>query len=115
MGRFYVLHDDRVAEEPDYAKWLAWHDESYEEVRRVAETTVKYGIVSTVFLAMNATASQGEPPLLFETTVKGGWLGGQRQRYSSLAEARAGHKDWVARIRALEKEHDQPPPDCPVW
>lgn len=115
MGRYYVLRDDQVVEEPDYAKWADWYEKSYEKVRCVAETKVEYGNVSTVFLALHTTLSKDDPPLLFETRVKGGWLDDEWQRYSSLAEARAGHEAWVTRVRKLEQENALPPPGCPVW
>lgn len=114
MGRYYILHQGEVVEEPDYAKWAQWYKNSYEGVHQVASTEAQYGTVVTVFLGMNMTLSQSDPPLLFETRVKGGWLDDQWERYSTLDEAKAGHEAWVARVRAAE-EDGLPPPGCPAW
>ena len=114
MGRYYTLRDGEVAEEADHAKWTEWYESSYEEVRCVASTKVKYGTVVTTFLAMNMTLSQTDPPLLFETRVKGGWLDDQWDRYSTLEEAKAGHQAWVDRVRTAE-ENEPPPPGWPAW
>lgn len=115
MGRYYILKDDQVVEEPDHAKWARWYRTSYEKVRCIAVTELKYGTVVTVFLALNMSLSRSDPPLLFETRVEGGWFAGQWQRYPTLAAARAGHEAWVARVREQEREQQLPPPGCPVW
>jgi hypothetical protein len=115
MGRYYVLRDGEVVEEPDYTKWIKWYGESYEKVRCIASTDVKYGTVSTIFLALNMTLSKTDRPLLFETRVKGGWLDDEWERFSTLEEAKAGHEAWVARVHAEEDENKLPPPGCPVW
>ncbi len=115
MGRYYILRDDQVIEEPDHAKWLEWHETSYEKVRAVAQTGTKFGRVETAFLGMNLTLAQDAPPLLFETRVKGGWLDDEWERFPTLAKAQAGHEAWVARIHELEAEHELPPPGCQVW
>ena len=114
MGRYYILREGGVVEEPDHAKWAEWYENSYEKIRCIASTKVEYGTVSTVFLAMNMTLSKTEPPLLFETRVKGGWLDDEWERYSTLDEAKAGHEAWVARVRAAE-ENKPPPPGWPAW
>lgn len=114
MGRYYTLRDGEIVEEPDHAKWALWYENSYEKVRRVASTKVQYVTVRTVFLGMNMTLAKAEPPLLFETRVKGGWLDDQWERYSTLEQATAGHEAWVARVRAAE-ENTLPPPGQPVW
>ena len=50
MARYYVLREGEVVEEPDFRKWLEWHEASYEKARCVAHTSVKFGEVNTVFL-----------------------------------------------------------------
>lgn len=115
MGRDDILRDGEVIEQPDHTKWSQWREKSYEKVRCVASTKMKYGTVSTVFLGMNMTLSKADPPLLFETKVGGGWLADESQRYSTLDDAKAGHEGWVARVHAAEEENKLPPPGCPVW
>jgi hypothetical protein len=115
MGRYYILCGDVAVEEPDFGQWVAWHAGSYEKMRCVARTGVKFGAVQTVFLGLNMALAESERPLLFETRVLGGWLTDQWERYSTLEQARAGHATWVARIRAMEQENELPPPDCRIW
>ncbi len=114
MGRYYMLHEGNVVEEPDYAKWAEWYKNSFEQVRCIATTKVEYGTVSTVFLALNMTLAKAGAPQLFETRVKGGWLDDEWERFSTLDEAKAGHEAWVARVRAAE-EDKPPPPGWPAW
>ena len=114
MGRYYILHDREVVEEPDFGKWLEWHQTSYEKVRCIAHTEMKYCIVMTVFLGMNMRKSEDDPPWLFDTRVCGGWMTGEWKRSSTLEEASALHQALVARIRAMESENKAPPPDA-VW
>lgn len=113
MGRYYILKNGQVIEEPDHAKWVQWYDNSAAD-RSIATTKLTYGTVSTVFLGMNMTLSH-ETPMLFETRVKDGWLADEWERYSTLEEARAGHEAWVARIREAETENAYPPPGHPMW
>jgi hypothetical protein len=113
MGRYYILRDGEVIEEPDHAKWTQWYEHSYEKVRCVASTKAEYGTVVTSFLAMSMTLSKTDPPLLFETKVDGGWLHDHRERYAAIDEAKAGHEAWVARVQAAEK--GKPPPPGFVW
>ena len=109
MGRYYVMRGGQVVEEPDYAKWAQWYEETYPQVRSIATTQVQDGTVSTVFLAMNMTLSRDRAPMLFETRVSGGSLHDQCERYPTLEAAQAGHQAWVARVSAAEKS-DPPPP-----
>ena len=114
MGRYYILRDRAVVEEPDFGKWLEWHQTSYEKVRCIAHTGVKFGAVVTVFLGMNMRESEADPPWLFDTRVCGGWLTGEWERSSTLREALVSHEAWVARIHKLESENKPPPPDA-LW
>jgi hypothetical protein len=115
VGRYYILRDNQVIEEPDHEKWLQWHQTSFEQVRAVAHTSTRFGRVATVFLGVNMTLAKDAPPLLFETRVIGGWLNDEWERFSTLADAQAGHEAWVARVHEMEAEHDLPPPGCQVW
>jgi|GEM_PF-2101249 len=112
MGQYYILHDGKVVEEPDFKKWLAWHQSSYEQTRCIAHTWVKFGEVRTVFLGMNMRESESEPPWLFDTRVYGGWLAGEWERSSTFEKASASHEAWVARVREMESNNEVPPPDA---
>lgn len=50
--------------------------------------------VSTVFLVIDHNW-MGSPPVLFETMVFGGRLDGEQERYCTVDEAEAGHKEVV--------------------
>ena len=73
---------------------------------RVARDTVDQWTVSTVFLSVDHRFGSG-PPVLWETMVFGPepWTDWQ-DRYTSRADAEAGHKQVVARIAS-----GQPPDD----
>ena len=114
MDRYYVLRDGDVVEEPDFKKWLEWHQASYEKTRCIAHTRVKFGEVRTVFLGMNMRESDNDPPWLFDTRVYAGWLNGEWERSSTLEKASAAHEAWVARVHEMESDNETPPPDA-VW
>ncbi len=115
MGRYYILRDGEVVEEPDFAKWLQWHQTLYEKMRCVKRTVVKFGEVITVFLGMNMRASEADSHWLFDTRVMKGWLDGEWERCSTLDEALALHQALVGRVRRMEEENEIPPPDCGAW
>jgi hypothetical protein len=110
MGRYFILRGGEVIEEPDYEKWSDWFEREYSDVEMIAESRVGGSTVSTRFLALSMTLAQDAPPMLFETTVKGGWLDDHREQFSTLEEATAGHRSWVKRVREIEKENELPPP-----
>lgn len=64
---------------------------------RVARTTVGESDVSTVFLGLDHNWGDGRP-LIFETMVFGGKYDQECERYSTEAEAVAGHARWVATV-----------------
>jgi hypothetical protein len=71
--------------------------------RRVALTEVKPYLVSTVFLGLNHSFNENDPPLIFETMV----FNRQRKeidmrRYSTEKQAIRGHNAMVKRWR-IEK------------
>lgn len=58
VGRYYLLPDGAVVEEPDHPKRAQWYESSYDNVRCLAITTAGYGVVQTVFPAVNMTLSK---------------------------------------------------------
>lgn len=82
------------------------HDPSY---RRLAESTLPNGAwVSTVWLGIDHQFGKG-PPLIFETMV---FLGGDSldcRRYSTEAEAFAGHSEVVSEWSSKTKEEVERP------
>lgn len=59
--------------------------------------------VSTVWLGLDH-AYLGEPPLIFETMVFGGTLDQEQARYTTEAQAFAGHGEMCERVRAEQAE-----------
>lgn len=72
--------------------------------RTVAKTTTRNETVSTVWLGLNHSWEDNGPPLTFETLVFGGPLDQQQERYSTEAEAVAGHHRWVAAATAANMD-----------
>ena len=68
------------------------------EYKRIASDKAGDTFVSTVWLGLNH-AWEG-PPLIFETMVFEGPLDGECDRYSTLAQAEAGHAAMLARVLA---------------
>jgi hypothetical protein len=68
---------------------------------RIAKDTIGDVEVSTIFLGIDHSFGSG-PPLLFETMVFGGELDDEQERYSTEAQALAGHAAMVARVKATQ-------------
>ena len=110
----YVLNDrGEPVPEPDTVQWAQWL-EAAARARCLAETTVGPYWISTVFLAIDHRYGEAGPPLLWETMIFGAYeeveIFGKRQRcrkdidqirYTSRAEALAGHARAVKRAESL--------------
>lgn len=77
-------------------EWPGWF-ELHEADRVVAQTDVGDCFVATEFLGVDLRGR--EPPLLWETLVRGGPLHGEGQRYASWDAAEQGHRAWVMRVK----------------
>jgi hypothetical protein len=107
LGTF-ILVDGEAVPEPDYLKWAQWMEDEGEERRRLAWDEVGGFYVSTIFLGLNHNwgaifGEGGAPPVLWETMWNAGadrfsWEG--PIRYTSQAEALAGHAKVMAALRA---------------
>lgn len=102
MSDKYILDADRnPVPATDLMEWARAFDG---QNRNVAKTTVYDGCeVSTVFLGLNHQFGQG-PPLLFETMVFGGPFDQEQDRYSTWAEAEAGHARMVDKCQPILTE-----------
>lgn len=78
------------------------HDLKYRtpEYKRVGLTNVGDVEVSTVWLGFNYQLHPEGPVLIFETMIFGGDEGGDCWRYTTEAQAIAGHDQIVAAVRA---------------
>ena len=96
MTKFYILDGHEAVPVANLDEWAKRADLTH---RHVGDTMIGAVRVSTVFLGINHNHFGG-PPLLFETMVFGGPLNDEQQRYSTWAEAEAGHAAMVARLQA---------------
>lgn len=100
----YVLDENGEARhEPDPIAWARWRAEAERvDARRVALTEFPGGTVSTVFLGTDHDYTGLGPPVLWETMVfrDGQDAGDEQWRYTSRAEAEAGHAAVIARVLA---------------
>lgn len=84
-----------------------WHQSTAAD-RRVGDDSVICGDelvrASTIWLGLNK-AAPGRPPLIFETMLFGGPRDLWARRYSTEAQAVAGHDQTVAALRAADLSH----------
>ena len=88
---YYYIIDDNDQPVPceDVLEWGRWMKSNE---RAVAKTKFAGGIVSTVFLGLDHNFGDRGAPVLWETMIFGGPHDGYQDRYTSLKNARAGHK-----------------------
>lgn len=89
MSRYY----DRAGNQIDVNQWIALSSEEYKRVA-LSEGVVPGVVVSTVWLGLDLGYGDG-PPFIFETMVFGGAHDEEQERYSTEADALAGHARWV--------------------
>lgn len=103
----YILKKGKPVRVHDVIAWAMWYEHHHIE-RQVALDKIGKIEVSTVFLGIDLRffdlrffGSKG-PPILWETMVFGEQKGvyPRQQRYSSLAQALAGHKAIVRDVKA---------------
>jgi hypothetical protein len=93
-------HYDRQGRPISFAEWVGVFESAD---RSVARTEIGARVVSTVWLGLDHGLGDG-PPMIFETMVFG--PDGESEdceRYSTEAEALAGHGAMCARLEAQEK------------
>lgn len=89
MNRHFVLNEQHEPVEADLMTWAKWFQDV--KARCVGYTEFDGGHVSTVFLGLDHNFAEVGPPLLFETMIFGGANSEYQERYSTWAEAEAGH------------------------
>lgn len=96
---YYVLGSDGEARSvgDDALAWARWLEE-HPARKVVNRTTVDDADVSTVFLGINHQWGDG-PPLIFETMIFGGEYDQFQRRWTTRAQAVAGHDQVVAALR----------------
>ena len=99
MSQHYILNDDNVAVPVDVLEWARWFDMNYQR-RIVRRDKWPDGVVvSTVFLGLDHAWGERGPRHIFETMVFGGDFDQETERYSTWAQAEAGHHAMVERLR----------------
>lgn len=92
----HVINDQGEPEECDDVK--QWALFMRDENRIVEQTMVGTVKVSTVFLGLDHSFTDG-PPMLWETMVFGGFLDGEQDRYATLEDAKHGHGRMLAEVK----------------
>lgn len=99
---FYILDEDKNTVPADYDSWIEWMRQADRLVARTVIVTVWCGypeeiIVSTAFLGVNHATPWDSDAQVFETLVmdKDDYSGVDMDRYSTWADAEAGHKRMV--------------------
>ena len=94
----YILKGKQAIACPDLMEWAQWFETAE---RHVAQAKIEGVRVSTVFLGLDHSFRDTGPVILYETMVFGGSMDQHQDRYSTWAEAEAGHKVIVAKVREL--------------
>lgn len=99
------LHYDRQGQPIELLDWAAkFENPAY---MLVVETTLASGTrITTIWIGLDHRFSGDGPPLIFETTVRGGVCSGEGERYATEAEAEVGHKRWVEHAIRRAREED---------
>jgi hypothetical protein len=115
--RWYILGEDGKPERAEVMTAAGWF-ETQREKRIIEKTNVPADQscdgekceVSTVFLCLDHGISNdaSSDPVLWETMIFGGRHNDYQERYTSLEDAKLGHKKavWIAR-GGLDQEHEQ--------
>jgi hypothetical protein len=101
MADKYILDEQHNAVPCDLMTWARWFEKGN---RVVAKTALPGCEVSTVFLGLDHRFGSDGPPIIFETMVFGGPFDQQGERYSTWAEAEAGHARWVEKCQPIMTE-----------
>lgn len=94
--QMYILDGHRPVLCNDVNTWSKW----FSAAKRTVESTMVESdvVVSTVFLGVDHSFGNGEPPLLFETMVFGGEENGLCERVDTWDNAVQMHKRIVAKL-----------------
>jgi hypothetical protein len=104
--RYWILNEDSEPIAVDLITWAKWFDVVGNRV--VAFTQITSHVqVSTVFLGIDHNFSDKGPPLLFETMVFGGDNNEYQCRWSTWDEAKRGHDEIVAELRAAHMRRQE--------
>lgn len=98
IGLYVLNENDEPEEVYDAIRWARWFE--VPENRIVAVDKVGDVTISTVFLGIDHGFRETPTPILWETAIFGGSMGGTASRYTTRSEAIVGHALAVERVRA---------------
>src|SRR5262245_16039881 len=96
-SRWYILDHEHQPVPVDMMTWAQWFARL--ESRHVADDRIGDIRISTVFMGLDHSYYDDDPPLIFETMIFGGELDGHMWRYSTWDDAEIGHKMAVKKVR----------------
>lgn len=86
----YMLDEnDEIITTTSFEEWGAWFETAN---RALAQDVIRQATVSTVFLGVDHSFTDGGPPILFETMIFGGPFDELQWRYETAEDALAGHE-----------------------
>jgi hypothetical protein len=109
-SKWYILDaSGNPVRAPSLIAWCKWFGRTMADdgqyLRLLARDEIGNVTISTVFLGIDHGWGSG-PPILWETMIFHGPLDQTQERYTSRADALAGHARWV---NAVEETQDAPP------
>lgn len=96
MSDWYILDNDRNPVKTSIDKYIEW-EKGNPDARKLRRDEVGESRISTVFLGLDHSWGD-EPPVLWETLVMGGDNSDYMERYTSEADAIAGHNSILKNI-----------------
>jgi hypothetical protein len=97
IGRYILDADGNPVLEPDLFKWAVWFETAD---RQVADDVLAHGHrVSTVFLGLDHRYLTVGDPILWETMTFNDYGPIECERYTSRADALAGHQRAVEQLK----------------
>jgi hypothetical protein len=96
MDRYVLNASGEPVPEPDLMTWGKWMEYARTSL---AQDAMGESRVSTVFLGLDYSFVPGGAPVLWETMIFGGEHDGYQDRYTSYADALAGHAKALAMVK----------------
>lgn len=107
MMGIYILKGHIPVQTDDLKEWSEWFDKCDRTVK-ITDMRIWFNrvVVSTVFLSLDHNYHKDGDPILFETMIFGGKHDQYCNRYSTWAEAEAGHDKIVCALDIRVKLHN---------
>lgn len=99
-SRLYIIKNKRVCKSKSLEQFIDWFNKEDPDLLLWLDRIKNTSIV-TAFFGYDIGINDSQPVML-ESVIIGGTLDGQKYRYGSYGEARAGHQRRLKRVRDLE-------------